>query len=112
MTTDETASAEAAVIDETALQAAGFAKRYYMCGHPAYPDPLKIWPATEQRAAEIYEQYVAPSFDEYIAALGHTPRRLSGERYTAETWKPRVLITWEYVGERRVFSPAGSGERP
>lgn len=97
--------AEKVTPSDEALQAAGFAKRYRLCGHPAYPDPLNIWPPTEENAARIYEQYCAQSFEEYVAALGHTPRRVGGTPYTAETFNPRVLITWEYVDEKCVYSP-------
>lgn len=93
-------------LTDEVLAAAGFAKRYRLCGHPAYPDPLDIWPPTEENAARIHAEYVAPTFEDYVAALGHTPRRFGGEPYTAETWNPRVLITWEFVGERQVFVPA------
>ena len=97
-------STEKDLTDEQ-LVAAGFRKRYYLCGHPAYPDPLNIWPPTEENAKRIYDEYVAGSFEEYVTALGYMPRRFGGEPYTAETWNPRVLINWEFVGEKTVFSP-------
>lgn len=108
MAKSETAdpAAETAVSDEQ-LYAAGFRKRYYLCGHPAYPDPLSVWPPTEENAKRIYDEYVAPTFESYVAALGYTPRRFNGERYTAETWNPRVLVTWEFAGEKVVYTPDG-----
>ena len=32
-----------------------------------------------------------------------------GERYTAETFNPRILITWEHVGTREAWTPNGTG---
>lgn len=90
---------------EAALVAAGFEKVWLLAGHPAYPDPLRIYSA--ERAAEVYADYVAPTFEEYITALGHTPRRLGGDPYTAETFNPRILITWDFVGDREVWVPEG-----
>ena len=88
------------------LKAAGFAKRYSLCGHPAYPDTLTVWPPTEENAASIYEEYCTTPFEEYIAKLGFTPR-YGGTPYSAETFNPRVLISWVYVGDREIFVPPG-----
>lgn len=93
--------------DEATMKRLGFEKRYHLCGHPAYPDPMSIWPATEERATEIWNSYCKSTFEEYIAAIGHTPRRFGGTPYTAETFNPRILITWEYKGDREVFVPEG-----
>lgn len=93
-------SAESGLPTDEQLTAAGFRKRYVLCGHPAYPDPLWIWPADEENAERIYREYCAATWDEYVTRLGHKPFG-----WTAETFNPRVLITWEYVAEKRVFSP-------
>jgi hypothetical protein len=34
---------------------AGLERRYYLAGHPAWPDPLKIWPPTRENAIKVYE---------------------------------------------------------
>jgi hypothetical protein len=99
------------VAREAALTAAGFRKRYRLCGHPAYPDPLDIHPPTIENVTRIYDEYVAPTFEDYVGRLGYAPFQYSGgPRYTAETFNPRILITWEYVGERQVFVPEPTGE--
>lgn len=36
----------------------GFTKRYFLVGHPAWPDPLMIWPPTEENAARYHQKYV------------------------------------------------------
>lgn len=93
-------------VREAVLVAAGFRKRYRLCGHPAYPDPLDIHPPTAENAARIHAEYVAPTFEEYVGRLGYAPFQYTGgPRYTAETFNPRILITWEFVGERQVFVP-------
>jgi len=102
---EERPTADYDALSDEALTAAGFAKRYYLCGHPAYPDPLSVWPPTEENAARIFNEYCTKTFEEYVTAIGHTPYGLTPERYN-----PRVLITWEYVGKKRVFSP-GEGDR-
>jgi hypothetical protein len=99
----ESANAENDVPTDDQLIAAGFRKRYVLCGHPAYPDPLWAWPATEENAARLHREYCSETFEEYVARIGFTPHGL-----TAKKFNPRVLITWEYVGEKRVFSPGGS----
>lgn len=95
---------------EAERREAGFRKRFVLVGHPAYPDPLEIHPPTEENATRIYEECVAPSFEEYTTRLGHVPFRFPHEQYTAETFNPQVLVTWEYVGEREVFVPAPKPE--
>lgn len=92
---------------ETLMQAAGFEKRYRLVGHPAYPDPLNIWPPTVQNAERVHREFCVQTFEEYIEKLGYTPLRYShGPRLTAEDWDPRILITWEHTGEKQRFEPS------
>lgn len=35
--------------------------RYYFCGHPAWPDPLMLWPPTLERARQHYEDSPHPN---------------------------------------------------
>lgn len=34
--------------------------RYYFCGHPAWPDPLRVWPPTLDNARRHYEDSSHP----------------------------------------------------
>jgi len=43
------------------LTALGFEKRYRLVGHPAWPDPLQIIPATEEQARKVWEEHSHPN---------------------------------------------------
>lgn len=90
---------------EAALRNLGFEKRYRLVGHPAYPDPLDIWPPTAERAAEIHDHYCTQTFDQYIASIGHVPRRLLGGPLRPEDFDPHVVVEWKHVGFRERFAP-------
>jgi hypothetical protein len=51
------------------MEREGLAKRYYLVGHPAWPDPLLIWPPTLENALAYKEKYVDPPRED-----GRTPR--------------------------------------
>ncbi|WIB65804.1 hypothetical protein [Curtobacterium sp. MCBD17_040] len=42
----------------------GFERRYYLCGHPAWPDPLRIWPPTAEHAERTFLEHPHP--DAYV----------------------------------------------
>jgi len=42
------------------VKALGLERRYYLAGHPGWPDPLMIWPPTEEVALATYERYPHP----------------------------------------------------
>lgn len=50
--------------DEAELERMGFEPRYYLCKHPAWPDPLNIWPPTQENAEYAYRRYPHP--DAYV----------------------------------------------
>jgi DNA-binding transcriptional MerR regulator len=58
-------------------------RRFYLVGHPAWSDPLMIWPPTEENAARHYRENV----------LGY-----DGDA------NPRIQVTWSTVGPH-VWSP-------
>ncbi|NKS17341.1 hypothetical protein GS490_13525 [Rhodococcus hoagii] len=33
---------------------------YLLCGHPGWPDPLDVWPPTEENALRVWDEYVEP----------------------------------------------------
>lgn len=33
---------------------------YLLCGHPGWPDPLHVWPPTEENALRVWNEYVVP----------------------------------------------------
>ena len=48
-------------VQELEATIATFDERWYLCGHPAWPDPLMIWPPTEEKARESYERNAHPN---------------------------------------------------
>lgn len=39
-------------------------EEYVLCGHPAWPDPLRIWPPTRERALATLAEHPHP--DAYL----------------------------------------------
>jgi hypothetical protein len=51
-------------IDDETLVRLGFTPSYYLCKHPAWPDPLHIWPSTAGQAKKTFEEHPHP--DAYV----------------------------------------------
>lgn len=73
------------------LEAAGFRKRYYLVGHPAWPGMLSIWPATEENAAEHHAKYVE----------GYTPP----VRMDGPARPPWIGVRWEQANVMTPWTP-------
>lgn len=56
------------------LKRLGFRPRYLLCKHPAWPDPLDIWPPTEEHARETFENNPHP--DAYVLRKWEGPREV------------------------------------
>lgn len=50
--------------DADVLVRLGFVPSYYLCRHPAWPDPLHIWPSTAENAEKTYKEHPHP--DAYV----------------------------------------------
>lgn len=68
----------------------GFVPSYYLCRHPAWPDPLHIWPSTAEHAEKTYNDHPHP--DAYVMRIWEKgpreivhPARGPHEDETAET---------------------------
>ena len=67
------------------MEREGLARRYYLVGHPAWPDPLMIWPPTAENAADYHRQYVVED-DRPEAANARVMWRWEQGRMTE--WQP------------------------
>lgn len=76
---------------DSALKTAGLEQRYYLIGHPAWPDPLCIWPPTEENAADYHAKYVAGF---------NPPAHVDKAAYS-----PRIGVRWEHVGAMPTWEP-------
>ena len=49
------------------LESLGFVPSYYLCRHPAWPDPLHIWPSTAEHAEKTFNDHPHP--DAYVMRI-------------------------------------------
>lgn len=50
--------------DVETLLRLGFVPSYYLCQHPAWPDPLHVWPSSAENAQKTYDDHPHP--DAYV----------------------------------------------
>lgn len=98
------------LVTDDMLRKLGFVERYYLIGHPGWPDPMAIWPATYENAKRVWDEFPHENAS-IIRKWEQGPRTEVFPRRPEDAWERRkIRVKWDAANNEAVLVEDIHGE--